>query len=114
MFFVTRPEVKKFFRDLSRPDLTRPGVKDIFGQLKRVFSDIKHFFDESIRTVSKFKEIKSLSHLELLFVVCEVRHLSIYCDPTRLYRDLTRPDPRFDPTRVGLWCGYLSKSMKIY
>ena len=100
----TRPELSIFWPDASWPD---PSSRIFFGQLKRVFSDIKHFFGESIRTLSKLKRMESLSHLELLFVVCEVRHLSIYYDPTRpelenYFSDSTRPDPTIswpDPTR---------------
>jgi hypothetical protein len=45
---------------------------------KRAFSDIKHIFGESIGALSKLKRTQSLSHLKLLFILCEVQHWFIH------------------------------------
>jgi hypothetical protein len=68
--------------------VTRLELKDIFWPIiTSVFLDMKDLFSESIRTLSKLKRTKPLSHLELLFVLCEVRQWSIYYDPTRSESD---------------------------
>ncbi len=64
--------------------VTRLELKDIFWPIiTSVFLDMKDLFSESIRTLSKLKRTKSLSHIELLFVLCEIQHGSIYYDLTR-------------------------------
>jgi len=56
------------FRDPTR------GQRYLLAHSNELFLDIKHLFSESIRTLSKLRRTKSLSYLELLFVVSEVRH----------------------------------------
>ena len=106
--FATRPDPRSSIVFETRPD---PTSKIFFGKLKRVFSDIKHFFDESIRTLEIEKNeiiissrIAALSYVK--FEICPF--IMTRPDPTRpelenylvtrsevryRFRDPIRPDP---------------------
>ncbi len=58
------------------PISTRPGQRSkmICGESEGVFSPIENLLGESLEAPSTFKVTKSPSHLELLFVLCKIRH----------------------------------------
>jgi hypothetical protein len=60
-----------------------PKWKTIFGKSKRVFSQNKNLFGETLQTLPIFKVMKWLSHLELLLAWCEICHWRVVCDPTQ-------------------------------
>ncbi len=91
----------------NRPD---PRSKVFFDHLKRVFLDLKYLVGEFILTLSKL--IKSLSHLELLFLLCKVRHWFIImtrteikycvCNPTRTLITTTTKKKNFFITFLSI------------
>ncbi len=53
---------------------------------KSFFQRLYILFAESIRVLSKLNTIKSLSYLELMFILCQVWHRPIYCHPAQFGR----------------------------